>query len=293
MSDAGRRKGLGRGLAALIDDIRTGPEEGAAPAAAVAAPIDMIRPNPDQPRKSFDEAELEALTASIRERGVIQPLIVRADPERPGGWQIVAGERRWRAAQRVQLHELPIVVRSFTDAEVIEIAILENVQRADLNPMEEAAGYAALIDRFGHTQDQIAKAMGRSRSHIANALRLLTLSPEVQGMVREGALSAGHARALVGAPDAPALARTAVAKGLSVRDTEALVKSAAAKGAGPARAPRGAGKDADTRSLEADLSAALGLTVSIRHRGGQDGGVVAIAYRDLEQLDGLCQLLMR
>jgi ParB family chromosome partitioning protein len=293
MSDAGRRKGLGRGLAALIDDIRTGPEEGAAPAPVATAPIELIRPNPDQPRKSFDDVELDALAASIRERGVIQPLIVRADPGRPGAWQIVAGERRWRAAQRAQLHELPIVVRAFTDAEVIEIAILENVQRADLNPMEEAAGYAALIDRFGHGQEQIAKAMGRSRSHVANALRLLTLAPDVQALVREGALSAGHARALVGAPDALALARTAVDRGLSVRDTEALVKTAAAKAAAGGRARRSAGRDADTRSLEADLSAALGLTVSIRHRSGQDGGVVAIAYRDLDQLDGLCQALMR
>jgi ParB family chromosome partitioning protein len=293
MTDAGRRKGLGRGLAALIDDIRTGPEEGAAAAAEARAPIELIRPNPDQPRKSFDEAELQALAASIRERGVIQPLIVRADPERPGGWQIVAGERRWRAAQLAQLHELPIVVRSFTDAEVIEVAILENVQRADLNPMEEAAGYAALVERFGHSQEQIGKAMGRSRSHIANSMRLLTLSPDIQSMVREGALSAGHARALVGAPDALSLARVAAAKGLSVRDTEALVKAAATKAPSAGRMVRAVGKDADTRSLEADLSAALGLTVSIRHRDGQDGGVVAIAYRDLEQLDGLCQLLMR
>jgi ParB family chromosome partitioning protein len=292
MSDAGRRKGLGRGLAALIDDIRTGPEEGARSGPVATAPIELIRPNPDQPRKRFDEPELAALADSIRERGVIQPLIVRADPERPGGWQIVAGERRWRAAQRAQLHELPIVVRSFTDAEVIEIAILENVQRADLNAIEEAAGYATLIERFGHSQEQIGKAMGRSRSHIANALRLLTLSPEVQAMVRDGALSAGHARALVGAPDGVALARAAVEKGLSVRQTEAMVKAAAERPAAGGRPPRAAAKDADTRSLEADLGAALGLTVSIRHRG-QDGGVVAIAYRDLEQLDGLCQLLMR
>jgi ParB family chromosome partitioning protein len=292
MSDAGRRKGLGRGLAALIDDIRTGPEEGAPPVPATTAPLDLIRPNPDQPRKRFDEAEIEALAASIRERGVIQPLIVRADPDRQGGWQIVAGERRWRAAQRAQLHELPIVVRSFTDAEVIEIAILENVQRADLNAIEEAAGYATLIERFGHSQEQIGKAMGRSRSHIANALRLLTLSPDVQAMVREGALSGGHARALVGAPDASALARVAVEKGLSVRQTEAMVKAAAAKAQARPTPQRASGKDADTRSLEADLGAALGLTVSIRHRG-QEGGVVAIAYRDLEQLDGLCQLLMR
>ncbi len=287
MSDAGRRKGLGRGLAALIDDIRAGDE--AAPRAAEAtAPIELIRPNPDQPRKAFDEAELEALTASIRERGVIQPLIVRRDPDRADGWQIVAGERRWRAAQRAQLHELPIIVRDFSDADVIEIAILENVQRADLNPLEEAAGYAQLVERFGHTQDQIARAMGRSRSHIANALRLLTLPDEVQGLVRAGALSAGHARALVATADPAGLARLVVARGLSVRQTEALARDGAARA--PDRPARMA--DADTRALEADLGAALGLRVAIRHRG-EDGGVIAIAYKDLAQLDGLCQLLMR
>jgi ParB family chromosome partitioning protein len=288
MTDAGRRKGLGRGLAALIDDIRSGPDE-APRAAEASAPIDLIRPNPDQPRKAFDETELEALTASIRERGVIQPLIVRRDPERPDGFQIVAGERRWRAAQRAGLHELPVVIRDFSDGEVIEIAILENVQRADLNPLEEAAGYAQLVERFGHTQENVARAMGKSRSHVANALRLLTLPDDVKSLIREGKLTAGHARALIGLPNAVALARRIVAEELSVREAEALAR--APQAAPPARGAAPA-KDADTRALESDLGAALGLRVAIRHKG-EAGGVVAIAYRDLEQLDGLCRLLMR
>lgn len=289
MSDVPRRKGLGRGLAALIEDVRPDP---AMPARAEAsAPIDRVRPNPDQPRKRFDEAELDALAQSIRARGVVQPLIVRADPGNPGDWQIIAGERRWRAAQRAQLHDVPIVVREIGDAEVLEIGILENVQRADLNPIEEATGYAQLIERFGHTQEQLASAMGKSRSHIANLLRLLQLPEDVQRMTREGRLTAGHARALVTAEDPCGLARVIEARGLSVRETERLVK-----GPSPAQpSPRAASKpskDADTRALEADLTAALGLSVQIEHRG-DGGGEVRLRYRDLEQLDGICQLLAR
>lgn len=284
MQDAPRRKGLGRGLAALIEDVRPDrPESGRADA---TAPVDRVRPNPDQPRKRFDPEEIEALAQSIRERGVVQPLIVRPDPADPQGFQIVAGERRWRAAQIAGLHEVPVVIRALTDAEVLEIGILENVQRADLNPLEEASGYAQLVERFGHTQEKLAGAMGKSRSHIANALRLLTLPQPVQAMVREGALTAGHARALITAGDPLALAKVVVARGLSVRETERLAKAAHT-------APRVAAaplKDADTQALEADLSAAIGLKVAIRHRG-EGGGEIRIAYRDLEQLDGLCRLL--
>lgn len=288
MAEGARRKGLGRGLAALIDDVR--PERQAQREPDTHAPIERLHPNPDQPRKQFDAAELEALAASIRAKGVIQPLIVRPDPRHPGDWQIVAGERRWRAAQLAQVHVAPIVIRQLDDAEVLEIAILENVQRADLNPIEEAAGYAQLVEKFGHTQEQLATAMGKSRSYIANALRLLTLPAPVQAMTREGRLSAGHARALITAPNAEALARIVAERGLSVRDTERLVKSR------DAEHPRGAGaaaqaKDPDTRALEADLSAALGLAVTITPRGM--GGEVRIAYADLDQLDGLCQLLHR
>ncbi|PJA60055.1 MAG: chromosome partitioning protein ParB [Rhodobacterales bacterium CG_4_9_14_3_um_filter_71_31] len=286
MVEVSKRKGLGRGLAALIDDVR--PERQPQRQADTHAPIERLHPNPDQPRKQFDAAELESLAASIREKGVIQPLIVRPDPARPGEWQIVAGERRWRAAQMAQVHSAPIVIRNLDDAEVLEIAILENVQRADLNPIEEAAGYAQLVERFGHTQEQLATAMGKSRSYIANALRLLSLPEPVQVMTREGRLSAGHARALITSPNAELLARTVVDRGLSVRDTERLVKSRdGEKSVHPER--RNPSKDADTHALEADLSAALGLAVTITPRGV--GGEVRIAYSTLEQLDGLCQLL--
>lgn len=287
MADGSRRKGLGRGLAALIDDVR--PERQAQRDPDTHAPIERLHPNPDQPRKQFDSAELESLAASIREKGVIQPLIVRPDPKRAGEWQIVAGERRWRAAQLAQVHSAPIVIRHLDDAEVLEIAILENVQRADLNPIEEAAGYAQLVERFGHTQEKLAAAMGKSRSYIANALRLLTLPQPVQTLTREGRLSAGHARALITAPDPEALARVVVARGLSVRDTERLVKSREVEPT--ARPERRIDKDPDTRALEADLGAALGLAVTITPRG--EGGDMRIAYATLDQLDGLCQLLNR
>jgi ParB family chromosome partitioning protein len=272
----------------LIEDVRPERSEPARPDAT--APIDRVRPNPDQPRKRFDPAELEALAESIRIKGVVQPLIVRPDPAHPGDWQIVAGERRWRAAQMAQVHEVPIVVRALDDVEVLEIGILENVQRADLNPIEEAAGYAQLVQRFGHTQERLAAAMGKSRSHIANALRLLSLPETVQQMAREGRLSAGHARALITAPNPVALAEIVVERGLSVRETERLAKEPQ-RAAGPAATPAPR-KDADTRALEADLSAALGLRVAIQHRG-EKGGELRIAYRDLEQLDGLCRLLAR
>lgn len=282
-----RRKGLGRGLAALIDDVR--PERHSPREADTQAPIERLHPNPDQPRKQFDAAELEALAASIRVKGVIQPLIVRRDPLHREDWQIVAGERRWRAAQLAQVDTVPIVVRNLDDAEVLEIAILENVQRTDLNPIEEAAGYAQLVERFGHTQEKLALAMGKSRSYVANALRLLTLPEAVQEMTRDGRLSAGHARTLITAPNAESLARSIVDKGLSVRETERLVKSRGNESAvqdGPSR-----GKDADTQALEADLSAALGLAVRITPRGV--GGELRIMFLDLEQLDGLCQILHR
>lgn len=285
MSDQARRKGLGRGLAALIDDIR--PDDSAPPRQPdTTLPIEALRPNPNQPRKTFDDAELDALTESIRVKGVIQPLIVRPDPSLEGGYQIVAGERRWRAAQRAQLHSLPVVIRAFDDREVLEIAILENVQRADLNPIEEAGGYARLVEQFGHTQEQLASAMGKSRSHIANALRLLGLPEAVQSMLSDGRLTAGHARALITAPDPAALARQVVALGLSVRETERLAKRAATP-----PPPRALGsKDPDTAALEADLSAALQMRVALRHKG--QGGEILISYKDLDALDALCARLM-
>ncbi|REC57757.1 ParB/RepB/Spo0J family partition protein [Rhodosalinus sediminis] len=292
-----KSRGLGRGLSALMADI--GPEEertpdAPAPRPTTTVPIDRIAPNPDQPRRTFGEEELAELAKSIAARGILQPLIVRPDPEKPGHYQIVAGERRWRAAQRAQVHDVPVIERELSDLEVLEVAIIENIQRADLNPVEEAAGYRQLLEKFGHTQDQLAEALGKSRSHIANAIRLLKLPDEVQAMARDGSLSAGHARALITASDPVALARTVAMKDLSVRETEALVRKGAAeaKGAGGAeRRKRGGEKDADTRALESDLSAMLGMKVAIEHKAGAESGKLVIEYPDLDQLDALCNKL--
>jgi ParB family chromosome partitioning protein len=253
-------------------------------------PIEKIAPNPDQPRRSFAEDALEDLAASIREKGIIQPLILRVNPRDASGFQIVAGERRWRAAQRAQLHEVPAIVRELDDTEVLEIAIIENIQRADLNPVEEATAYRQLMDRFGHTQERLAEALGKSRSHIANTLRLLNLAPEILAWLRDGKLSAGHARALLTADDPMGLARKIVDQGLSVRDTERLAKEPV-KSSGKAASPRTSDKDADTRMLEKDLAAALGMSVSIDHDAGGESGKVTIRYTSLEDLDEVCRRL--
>jgi len=290
-----RKRGLGRGLSALMSDVAetekvasSGPQ-----AAEREIPIEQISPNPDQPRKRFAEDDLTDLTNSIREKGVIQPLIVRQKSD--SLYEIVAGERRWRAAQQAQLHALPVLVRDFTDTEVLEVAIIENIQRADLNPIEEAAGYRQLMDRFGHTQEKMAEALGKSRSHIANLLRLLNLPDTVLDMVRAGDLTAGHARSLVTARDPLALARQIIQKGLSVRDTEALVKkeSTTSLKTGPEATGIKATteKDADTKALEGDLSAALGMKVVLSHLPGQEKGQMVLHYKSLEELDELCRLL--
>lgn len=292
-----RNKGLGRGLSALLADISSddaaasAPEAGATRAEGQSTiPIDRIHPNPDQPRRTFDEAELNDLAQSIRERGVIQPLLVRPHPGQPGAYQIVAGERRWRAAQIAAIHDLPAVVRALDDVDVLEIAIVENVQRSDLNPVEEATGYRQLMDRFGHTQERLAEALGKSRSHIANLLRLLTLPEPVLAHLREGTLTAGHARALVPAPDPGALARRIIDGDLSVRQTEALVKTALRPEQPPSQPET---KDADTRMLESDLGAALDMKVTISHKPGKQAGELRIRYRTLEELDRLCGMLSR
>ena len=287
-----RQRGLGRGLSALMADIEqtvgdTGPSSSER-RSDMLVPIENVHPNPDQPRRHFDVDELNDLAGSIRSKGIIQPLVVRAHPEKTGEYEIVAGERRWRASQLAQLHELPIVVREFSDLDVLEIAIIENIQRADLNPIEEAIGYRQLMDKFGHTQEQMAEALGKSRPHIANVLRLLALPKDVQAFVINVCLSRGHARALITAPNASDLARVVVARGLSVRQTEKLVKEP--KAPSKDRMPRSA-KDADTRALEGDLSAALKMAVSITHNPGQEGGSITIRYKNLEQLDELCRHL--
>ncbi|HBS48593.1 MAG TPA: chromosome partitioning protein ParB [Rhodobacteraceae bacterium] len=299
MSDKkARPRGLGRGLSALMADIPSDPEtsQGGPRRPDMMLPIEQLSANPNQPRRRFDDSDLNDLAASIKEKGIIQPLIVRQTGD--ARFEIVAGERRWRAAQMAQLHEVPVLLRELDDTEVLEIAIIENIQRADLNAVEEAAGYRQLMDRFGHTQDKLAEALGKSRSHIANLLRLLNLPDPVQEMLREGQLSAGHARALITSDDPLDLARKVVKGGLSVRATEQLVKKQSQAEEGGAAAPtrnRRATreKDADTVALEGDLSAMLGMKVSIEHEAGGEAGRVVIRYDTLDQLDDLCSALSR
>ena len=288
---SGKSRGLGRGLSALMSDVAAEEKTPTAPKRPdLVVPIEQVQPNPDQPRRTFDPAALDELAASIAEKGVIQPLIVRKAPGKKDGYEIVAGERRWRAAQMAKLHEIPVILRDYTDTEVLEIAIIENIQRADLNPVDEATGYQQLMDRFGHTQDQMAKALGKSRSHIANLLRLLKLPAEVQGYLVSGQLSAGHARALVGHDMALQLAREVIQRKLSVRETEALAKK------GPAikkRSVPGAPvpKDPDTVQLENELTATLGMKVTIDHAAGGEGGKLVLNYKSLDQLDDLLRAL--
>jgi len=279
------KRGLGRGLSALLEEANEAADAGGVEPGRTV-PIELIRRNPDQPRRHFDDAEIESLAASIREKGVIQPILVRPAPGAPGEYQIVAGERRWRAAQRAGLREAPVVIRELNDAEALELAILENVQRSDLNAIEEAAGYKALMERFGRTQETVSQVVGKSRSHVANTLRLLALPDAVQAHLIAGRLSAGHARAVSMAADPVAFAERIVAEGLNVREAEALAKNPEAV----AKAPKArATKDVDTLDLEKRISDALGLSVEIRDNGGK--GEVRVRYRTLEQLEDVCRKL--
>lgn len=288
-------RGLGRGLSALMADVSVASESvTGATRGEMKVPIERLVANPNQPRRSFVERDLEDLAASIREKGILQPLIVRSIDG--GKLEIVAGERRWRAAQLAQLHHVPVLVREFDDVEVLEVAIIENIQRADLNAMEEATGFRQLMDSFGHTQEKLAEALGKSRSHIANLLRLLTLPKDVQALLREGKLTAGHARALITAQKPSELARQVVKEGLSVRATERLAKTVEGErngSTGRSKKSRTSVKDADTRALEGDLSANLRMGVSIEHKSGGESGRVVIAYKTLEELDELCGKLSR
>ncbi|OOY14791.1 MULTISPECIES: ParB/RepB/Spo0J family partition protein [unclassified Thioclava] len=290
MAKEREKRGLGRGLSALMADVDLNPTETTAPPRRPEqyVPVEKIEPNPDQPRRDFEPAALEELASSIREKGVIQPLIVRKHPTKPDHYEIVAGERRWRASQMAKLHQLPVIIREFNDTEVLEVAIIENIQRADLNALEEALAYKQLMSRFGHTQEKLAEALSKSRSHIANLMRLLQLPEEVQVYLREGKLSAGHARAMITAEDPVSLAKQAVAKTLSVRDVEKLAKKQ--QGGEERKARPKPQKDADTRALEGDLSATIGMKVAIDHTSS-GGGKITIAYDDLEELDKLCQML--
>jgi ParB family chromosome partitioning protein len=286
------RSRLGRGLAALIGDV--GEEMGAIERARGQrkVPVEFLRPNARNPRKVFAEAELEDLAASVRERGILQPIIVRSIPGMIDAYEIIAGERRWRAAQRAELHDVPVILVEANDREALEIAIVENVQRADLNAMEEAAGYERLIAEFDYTQNDLAKVIGKSRSHVANTLRLSKLPEPVKKLVSDGAVSAGHARALLAVSDPEQVAKRVVEQGLTVRDVERLGQDEARSENKPVRAaavPKPE-KDPDTRAVEKALEEALGLGVSIQHRAN-GGGEMKISYKTLEQLDALCRRL--
>ncbi|MBV1702789.1 MAG: ParB/RepB/Spo0J family partition protein [Hyphomicrobiales bacterium] len=287
------RPRLGRGLAALIGDTAAEPVAVENARGARRVPVEFVRPNPRNPRKAFAESDLSDLAESIRNKGIIQPILVRSIPRLADAYEIVAGERRWRAAQMAGLHDVPIVVLEVGDKESLEIAIVENVQRADLNPLEEAQGYAQLGEEFGYTQMDLAKVIGKSRSHIANTMRLLKLSPLALGYVADGSLSAGHARALLSVRDSDSVAKRIVEQGLTVRDVERIAQLEASQaenqGAIEVKSAVKPGKDADTRDLETVLSGILGLTVIIDHRG--ERGEVKIRYKNLEQLDALCNRL--
>lgn len=292
MTDESKRSNLGRGLAALL-----GEEDGEAAAVAAGAqrgqnqaPIERLHPSRVQPRQDFDEEAIDSLAASIKEQGLLQPILVRPHPEQPGEFEIVAGERRWRAAQRAKLHSVPIVVRELSDGEALELAIVENVQRQDLNPVEEALAYRQLIEEFGHIQDQVARVVGKSRSHVANTLRLLNLPDTALALLRDGSLTAGHARAVLAAADPEALTQAIVSEGLTVRQAEQRATAETGDQAAKPKKPRAkAEKDADTLALERDLSSQLGLKVLIDHRG--QGGSLTVQYSSLEQLDSIVQRL--
>ena len=292
-SDPNKRTNLGRGLAALfgeesedfaaLDTVRAGK----------SVATEHLHPNRFQPRREFGAESLQALAESIAANGILQPILVRRHPERPSEFEIVAGERRWRAAQLAQLHEIPVVIRELSDRQTLEAAIVENVQRQDLSAIEEAEGYRRLLEEFQHTQEALARAVGKSRSHIANAVRLLGLPEAVKAMVQRGELSAGHGRALLGAEAPEALAKKVVARALNVRQTERLVRKSRAETGATERPGRGAAKDPDTLALERDLTALLGLRVAIdiHGRDGGQGGALTIHYQTLEQLDEVLRRL--
>ena len=283
-----RPAGLGRGLSALLGEVeREQPLTGEQGEGIRMLPVASIRPHPDQPRRHFDEEKLEELAQSIAERGVLQPIVVRKVGT---GYQIVAGERRWRASQRARLHEVPAIVRELNDAETLEIAIIENIQRADLNAIEEAEAYQRLISDFGHSQEVLGKLVQKSRSHVANLLRLLDLPAPVRQEVANGALTMGHARALITSPDPEKLAADVIKRGLSVRDTERLARTVKRDSGEPKRATKEEGSpNADIAALERQLGDMLGLAVRITH--GESGGNVTLSYSTLDQLDMICQRL--
>ena len=290
MAEEGRSR-LGRGLAALIGDVGAESSNNDRRRAQRRVPIEALRPNARNPRRIFSDTELDELASSLRERGIIQPIVVRALRGTADTYEIIAGERRWRAAPRAGLHEVPVVVVEATDAEALQLAIIENVQRADLNPLEEADGYRALMDEFGNSQDEIAKTVGKSRSYVANTLRLLKLPETVKAYIHSGKLSAGHARMLVGQPNAEQLAEEIVARGLNVRQVEAMAREGVKTRGNGRKSLARAEKNANLAALEKRISDALGLVVSIDDR--RRGGVLSIRYRSLDQLDDVLRRLER
>ena len=289
-----KSRGLGRGLSSLMGDLNNEPltsnENSESQTIEKLVPVEKIYPNPNQPRKSFQEEKLIELANSIKTKGIVQPLIVRKKKGTKESFEIVAGERRWRAAQRAQIHELPVIIKEFTDIEVLEIAIIENVQRADLNPIEEALGYKNLMENFDHTQDGLSKEIGKSRSHIANLLRLLNLPSAVQELLISGQLTAGHARALVTCDNPLAIAKQIISLGLSVREVERLAKNVSEKKV--SNKTKTKEKPADTVLLEADLSAALKMKVSINHEEGKEKGLISITYKSLDELDRISEVIL-
>lgn len=291
VSEEGGKRNLGRGLSALLGSENEDYASLDRVRLSKMVPIELVHPGPFQPRHNFDDEQLQALADSIRQNGILQPILVRRHPQTPNAFEIVAGERRWRAAQIARLHEVPVLIRELGDREALELAIIENVQRQDLSPLEEADGYRRLLEEFGNTQEELAKHVGKSRSHIANTLRLLNLPEGVKVLLEQGKLSAGHARALLNAKDPMALAEKVVAKGLNVRQAERLVQAERepAKAERTAKTAVSTAKDPDTVALERDLSALLGLKVTISFQG--QGGALTIHYQTLEQLDDVLQRL--
>lgn len=289
VSDESGRRRLGRGLAALIGDASSEFEVVERVRGIRKVAIDLIKANPKNPRRLFKEEDLEELAGSIRQHGMIQPVVVRPAPAGGSGYELIAGERRWRAAQKAGQHEIPVIIQDVTDREAMEIAIIENVQRQDLNPLEEAMGYDQLIQEFEYTQNDLAAVIGKSRSHVANTLRLLKLPEPVKDYLNEGALTAGHARALIAAPDPAALAKRIVEEGMTVRSAETLAQATISEPHGRAKAAK-PDKDADTRALEKRLSDALGLSVEIRHKAN-GSGEMRLGYANLDQLDDIIRRL--
>lgn len=290
MTDTTQRRNLGRGLSALFAENEDDFAELDRVRATKDVPIEQLHPNPRQPRQRFDDKAVAELADSIKTNGILQPILVRRHPERGGEFEIVAGERRWRAAQLARLHEVPVVIRDIDDGTALEMALVENIQRQDLNALEEAEAYRRLMDEFGHSQEKLGAAVGKSRSHVANTLRLLALPEEVKTLLSDGSLTAGHARALLGARDPLALARKIVAEGMSVRQAESLAGAEKpASGKAKRKGATAPAKDADTAALEQDLATMLGLKVTIDARG--DGGRLSFHYTTLEQLDDLLRRL--